>query len=268
MEGASARIRAPELCDWLLSHGRSFVTTEQAAALLEVPPGQVRTRLHAPVSRGELISPARGFWVPVAPQYRTWGAPPPAELVDTLMAHLDREYYVGWLSASELLGAAHQRPQVFQVAVDASVADRRIGRARWEFTVRSNVSRRPRTRRQVPTGYVWVSTPEVTVLDLCDDPLRAGGLSNAATVIGELAEDDLIDVAALVRVADLFPAAAGRRAGWVLSMVAPDLEVSGLAEAVARRVASPSLLRADRSEHGPIDARWQIRVNADVEPDL
>ena len=65
--------------------------------------------------------------MPVAPQYRTWGAPPPAELVDTLMAHLDREYYVGWLSASELLGAAHQRPQVFQVAVDASIAARRIG---------------------------------------------------------------------------------------------------------------------------------------------
>jgi predicted transcriptional regulator of viral defense system len=268
MPGVTVRVRAPELCDWLLAHGRSFVTTEQAAVLLGVPPGQVRTRLHAPVSRGELISPARGFWVPVAPQYRNWGAPPPVEVVDALMAHLARDYYVGWLSASELLGAAHQRPQVFQVAVQASVTDRQIGRSRWEFAVRSEVSQRPRTRRQVPTGYVWVSTPEVTVLDLCDDPLRAGGLSNAATVIGELAEDDLIDVPALARVADQYPAAAGRRAGWVLSLVAPDLELSGLAEVVARRVASPSPLRPDRPERGSIDARWRVRVNADVEPDL
>lgn len=35
-----------------------------------------------------------------------------------MMAHLGRDYYLGWLSAAEMYGAAHQRPQVLQVAVD------------------------------------------------------------------------------------------------------------------------------------------------------
>ena len=33
-------------------------------------------------------------------------------------------YYVGLLSAAELFGAAHQRPQVFQVVVDKYLPDR------------------------------------------------------------------------------------------------------------------------------------------------
>ena len=36
-----------------------------------------------------------------------------------------------------------------------------------------------------------VSTPEVTVLDLVASPGHGGGLSNVATVVGDLLEDDL-----------------------------------------------------------------------------
>ena len=49
-----------------------------------------------------LFSPSRGLWVAIPAKYRTWGAPPAVEFVDQLLTHLERDYYVGWLSAAEI----------------------------------------------------------------------------------------------------------------------------------------------------------------------
>ena len=120
--------KADDLADGLLAHGRSAVTTTEAAEILGVPRDQVRVRLNAGVHAGRLFSPSRGLWVAIPPKYRAWGAPPATEFLDQLMTHLGREYYVGWLSAAEIHGAAHQRPQTLQVAVDRPVQGRSFGR--------------------------------------------------------------------------------------------------------------------------------------------
>jgi hypothetical protein len=67
---------------------------------------------------------------PVAPEFRTWDGPPATEFIASLTAHLDIAYYVGWLAASSLHGAAHQAPQVTHVATSGMVRARQIGRAR------------------------------------------------------------------------------------------------------------------------------------------
>nr|WP_281353587.1 type IV toxin-antitoxin system AbiEi family antitoxin [Phytoactinopolyspora mesophila] len=215
-----------------------------------------------------MVSAARGLWIPVPAQYRTWGAPPGVQFVDDLMRHLSREYYVGWLSAAEIHGAAHQRPQAFQVAVDGRVGNRTVGRTRFDFALRAGVANLPRVRHPVPTGFVRVATRELTVLDLCDELPRAAGLSNAATVLAELAEDDQLDVHELGRVSQVFPAATGRRAGWLLDLVAPHLDTDPLADALQNRSGTPSLLRPDRPARGAVDTRWHVRMNTEVEPDL
>lgn len=71
----TASVRASHAADWALSHGISALTTSELADLLDIPAGQVRQRLAAPTRRGEWASPARGLWMPVTPEFRTWGAP-------------------------------------------------------------------------------------------------------------------------------------------------------------------------------------------------
>ena len=110
-------------------------------------------------------------------------------MIDLLMGHLGRDYYVGWLSAAEVHGAAHQAPQALQVAVSAPLLGRTFGRVRLQFAIRTRVAQVPREQRNVPPGRFWVATPATTALDLVDAPDRSGGLSNAATVIAELADD-------------------------------------------------------------------------------
>lgn len=259
------RVRAPDLADRLLSHGVSAVTTAEAAELLAVPPDQVRRRLHAPARRGQWVTPAHGLWIPVPPEFRTWGAPPGIEVVDILMRHMGVGYYVGWLSAAEIHGASHQAPQVFQVATSRHVRSRQAGRTRFVFMERVSVNDMPVVERQTRSGTARVATPEVTVLDVAADPDTAGGVDNAATVIAELADQSRLDIDALARAAASFPVTAGRRAGWILDRFSTGLELEPLREALHARTASPSLLDASGPNAGEVDPRWRLRINREVE---
>ena len=123
--------------------------------------------------------------MPIPPEFRTWGAVPASHFIDPLMRYLGHDYYVGFLSAAEFHGAAHQRPQVFQVVTSGRLRDRAFGRVRIEFTTSSDTAARPVVERNTPTGTMRVASPEVTVLDLVAYR-RGGGISNVATVVGEL----------------------------------------------------------------------------------
>ncbi len=243
------------------------MATAEVAALLDVPVDHVRRRLHRAVQRGQWVMPARGLWVPVPPEYRTWGAPPGIEIIDAMMQHLSVDYYVGWLSAAALHGAAHQAPQVFQVAVSRQVRDRVVGRTRFSFAQRE-VNRVPVTPHPTRSGSAPVSTVAVTMLDVADNTEHAGGMDNAATVICELAELDTFDTADLVAAAQLFPAAAARRAGWILDQFSERHDLATLRAVTAEAVPTPSRLDPTRPAIGPVDHEWLLYLNRRVEPDL
>lgn len=261
--------RTLDLLDDLVAHGRAAITTAEAAESLGIPQDQVRVRMHRYVQQGRVIAPARGLWVPVPPQHRVYGSLPGLQIIDLLMGHLGRDYYVGWLSAAEVHGAAHQAPQTLQVAVGAPVADRTFGRVRIQFAVRGRVADVPREQRTTPTGRVWVATPATTALDLVDDPDRAGGLSNAATVIAELAADGNLTDDALVEAAVYFPITTIRRLGWLLDSL--DLApLTGGLERLADEHRRAPITALDRrlAPEGLVDQRWRVAVNTQIDPDL
>lgn len=253
-----------DLPDHLLSEGTSWFTARDAADAAGVPVAHVYPGLKRLADRGQIFSPARGFYVPIPPEFRTWGSVPAAHFVDAMMRHLDRRYYVGLLSAAELHGAAHQRPQVFQVMVERPLADRRNGRTRLSFHVRSPLAEVPTEQRTTPMGHIVVSTPEATALDLASRPADGGGLDNVATVLVELAEDDKLDVSALAAAAESSTVSALRRVGWMLERFT-DLDVTELRGPAA--ASAPTMLDPHAGRRGPIDADWGLILNASVEPD-
>jgi predicted transcriptional regulator of viral defense system len=243
------------------------LTNTDLAELLGVPVDQVRRRLHAPASRGEWVMPVRGLWVPVPPEFRLWGGPPGIELIDAMMGHLGVGYYVGWLTAAGLHGAAHQAPQVFQVGVDRQVRDRTVGRTRFVFAQRDVVTV-PTVAHPTRSGSARVSTPAATALDVAADITRAGGVDNAATVILELAEVDTFDIAEVVGLAPLFPAAAGRRVGWILERSTGRDDLDLLQAVVLGMAGSPSRLDPAGAASGEVDPRWRLYLNRELEPDV
>lgn len=260
-----------DLADHLLSHGISWVSLAQAAQLLGQPEKQAASALTRLRQQGRFFSPLPGLYFPVPPQYRTWGALPALDFIDPLMTAIGSAYYVGYLSAAELHGAAHQRPQVFQVVAAGRPRDRDFGRVKVRFYSSTRIGDVPTQWRTTSTGRARVSTPAVTTLDLTSRPGLGGGLSNVATVLAELVEETELSAASIVEVQAAYPTSSLRRLGWLLEFVGADIGTGELLAAITRRDPSPTsltLLDPRAPRRGRHDARWGLTVNQDVEPDL
>ena len=257
------------LADRLIGQGKHFVSTVEVAEILGVDAASVPASLERARKAGKLISVTKGGWVPVPAEYRNAGAPPPSHFIHQLMEHLGHRYYVGFLSAAAIHGASHQAPMVFQVVTPARLRERWIGRGRIRFIQRSAAGERPRLQHSVPTGRIWVSTPEVTIFDLVEDPRDGAGLSNVATIIGDFLLDSSLDPAKLASVGATYPAAVAQRAGYVIDFMAgevgAELDTSPLRERLGGsryRLLSPS------GGDGHHDQRWHVVVNTRIEHDL
>lgn len=256
-----------ELPDHLVSRGTTSFTTAAAADLVGGSRAAVHQGLQRLIRKGEVFSPAQGFYVPIPPEYRAWGGSiPAAEFIDPMMRHLGRRYYVGLLSAAEIHGAAHQRPQVFQVMVDQTLRHRDNGRARLRFFVNGRIEDIPTVRSRTRTGDIAVSTPEATALDLVTRPRYSAGLDNVATVLIELVEDDKLDPVQLAEVAEHFPMATVHRTGWLLDTFAEGFDTEPLAALVGS--GSVTALDPQAGRRGTINPRWRLIVNRQIEPDV
>lgn len=258
-----ATVTLAGLPDHLLSHGLTSFTAADAAQLVGVPVAHVYPGLQRLVDRAQIFSPARGFYVPIPPEFRTWRSVPATHFIDAMMNHLGRRYYVGLLSAAELHGVAHQRPQAFQVMVDRTLAARKAGRVDLRFYHDARLLSAATVPRQTPTGGLILATPATVVFDLTARPDAGGGLDNVATVLAELVAERLVDVAALRAAASRYPASAIRRAGWILQHHS-DLDVGGHLDA---RDAAPTMLDPHGGRRGPIDPTWQLIINTQIQPD-
>ena len=269
IDTSKKKLSARDLPDWMLAHGIVSATTRDIAGYLSIPEGQVRQRMAMLRKRGEMVSPSRGLWVPVPPQYRTWGAPPPMAYIDSIMNHLGVAYCVGWLSAASIHGAGHQAAQVFQVAVGSYVADRTVGRSRLEFPVRDYVDKSLFSRMSTVDGSAFVATPAATMLMLASDFDLAAGPDNAVTVIVELYEQmEDWQSEAIASIAPSFSASAMQRLGWILSQFNDKGAPDSLREYCRELRPSKAYLDAGCGTSGRHVADWNLVVNRAVEPDL
>lgn len=264
---AHTRIKPHRLPDSLSAEGISSFNVAEASRRTGLDRKRVYDALRRLVGAGEIFSPARGFYVIIPPKYRSWGAVPASWFVDPMMAHLDRSYYVGLLSAAEALGAAHQRPQAFQVLVDKYLPDRAFGRVRIQFVVNQHATLLPTVKLNTPTGTMRVSTPAVTALDLVSRPLDGGGLDNVATVLIELNEEGLLAEPDLVALAADYSAGSTRRLGYLLERYC-DLELASLHAKAEPAGREPAPLDPSGPRRGHVDPRWNLRLNTNVVPEL
>jgi len=261
-------VKATEVAGWLLSRGINAATTEDLAYVIGVPANHVRQRMAPLLRRGELVSPARGLWVPVPYEYQLWGAPEAINYIDSMMRYLNIDYYVGWMTAAAILGASHHAPQVFQVATSRTVSNRMIGRSDLRFFRRSNVGSLPTFRSKTRSGYVNVSTRAATMLSVASDFNISAGLDNAANIIIELSESEETFVDEIVSCAFMFPITALRRLGWILENFTDTGNLEQLVEISRNNNVSLSKLSMHKAYSYRIDKKWSLDINEKVDPDV
>ncbi len=258
---------ARQYIETLLSASRYTFTTEEVRAALSLSAPALKVSLYRLAHKKLIASPQRGFYVIVPPEYRSLGCLPAEQFVPSLMNALELPYYAGLLTAAQYHGAAHQRPQEFQVMVGKSRRRIVCGRVRVAFFVRKNLRSVPVKPFNTPRGTLNVSTPEATALDLVGYYDRAGGLNQVATVLAELAER--IDPDKLVIAAAAAPLPWAQRLGFLLEHVGgAGTSAAPTTWVRARAHESTLLLPKAARKKATRDEDWKLYVNADVEPDL
>jgi predicted transcriptional regulator of viral defense system len=251
----------------LTANGRYSLTTEEAVSALGSSPVATRAALRRLRQKGELAMPYKGFYVIVPPEFRNIGCLPASHFIPYLMNHLGEKYYAGLLSAAEYNGAAHLRPQVFQVVVAKNKPQIICGKVRVEFIARKNMEKIPTLDFKTPRGYLKISTSAATAFDLVGYPHHAAGLDNVATILSELAEK--LDGDELRRIAELSPIAWTQRLGYLLELVGAQDKTESLAEYIAQK--KPVVVPLVRSQPcrgiGSLK-RWRMIVNTKVEAEV
>ena len=260
-------MRAHDYISDLAAAGRYSFTSQDAREALDVSADATKLALGRLARKKRIASPARGFHVILPPEYRSLGCLPPEQFVPDLMRWLNQPYYAGLLSAAQLHGAAHHRPQEFQVMLTKPRRPIRCGKVRVAFIGRTRLPEVAVQSLNTPRGILRVSTPEATAVDLVGFHRRAGGMDQVATLLTELAER--MDPHKLLAAAEIAPVTWAQRLGYLLESVDAGNLVAPLKDYVRSNAERTVLLLpgGNDRDHPRADA-WKLRANADVDTDL
>lgn len=267
MKQEPERLIAKDYVDQLASRGRYHFTSREARQALGVSADAAKLALNRLSRQGLIASPARGFYVIVPPEYRSLGCLPAEQFIPALMQLKKQPCYAGLLSAAQYYGAAHHRPQEFQVFLAKNRRPIECGKVRVGFIARKRLENVPTRKFNTARGEIPVSTPEATAIDLAGYPQHAGGLSQAATVLVELAE--AIDPALLPQAAATAPLPWAQRLGYLLDLAQADKIAGALKPYVDERASEYTLLAPGAGvQNARREPRWKLIINTNVEPEL
>ncbi len=175
-----------EFLTQLTAKGYCSFTSAQVKEALGVSEIAVRAALRRLKQKGALAQPLHGFYVIVPPEYRILGCRPAEHFITDLMEYINTPYYVGLLTAAQYYGAAHHKPQQYQVITNQKRRAIICGRVKIVFITKKAVEEVPTQKINTPQTIITASTPEATAMDLILYANRSGGLDNALTVLTDL----------------------------------------------------------------------------------
>jgi predicted transcriptional regulator of viral defense system len=234
----------------------------------------ITSTLRRLVENGKIQSVWHGFYVVVPIEYELKGVVPPVVYIDQLMNYLQKNYYIGLLNAACFYGAAHQQPQEFTIITNGkSLRDKLKNGVKINFVSKKEIHHDFIRKNTTKTGYVSISSPELTALDLLLYQKEIGGLSRAGTVLAELVEE--MDFSKFTPdFLQLFPVPVIQRLGYLLNEV---LEYSDKAEILLEKTKQAglkirkTLLKPDIQVRNYSDFElneiWKIVINEEIEID-
>ena len=225
----------------------------------------LQNELYRLCSNKTIASVYRGFYVIIPVQYVLRGSVPATYYIDQLMAYLSKPYYVCMLSAAELLGAAHQRPQQFSVMT--TFPKRRVVSTRnviIDWFYRKGLPEDALITKNTETGTIRISNPLLTAADLVQYQQHVGGLSRVATILEELSEQINIK-SQFASLASFVKKVTWQRLGYILEHVVEENELADeLYEQIRNLPGSLMYMPLSTSAEDNTserNSRWKININ-------
>lgn len=250
------------------SRGRYAFTLEELMAEFNLPYLTIKQGLYRLKLKKVIFQVRQGFYTIVPPEYSAQGIIPLYFYLDDLMKYLGRTYYLSLLSAAALHGAAHQQPMEFFVTIQhpalRSIKNKKV---KINFVIKNNWPIEAIVQHKTSSGYINVSSPEWTALDLVAYADKFG-LNRVVTVIQELAAE--------IKVSNLFRAAIKydnisnlQRLGYILDNIIVENKLSdSLYKLLVKKKYNLILLSPVKGRKGEIDEKWRVIKNMEIESDL
>jgi predicted transcriptional regulator of viral defense system len=254
----------------LQSKGQYWFCHEDINIALSIGKPALAMAIARLLKKGKIIRLYRDFYIIVPAEYKKIGLLPPTWFIDPLIQFmgLGDSYYVGLLSAATLFGAAHQKVQTFQVLVPKTIRHIVHNALGITFINKKQIDKIPTTKLKTETGYIKVSTPEATALDLVQYMGSCGSLGNIATILSELAE--ILDARKLLDTAIKaeYDTTVIQRLGYILDNLGAHYLLDGLKNLVKERHPKYTKLRPDLQKGLSLkNVDWHIIENDIIEVD-
>jgi len=250
------------------SKGRYSFTYKEVLDSFNISEMALDQNLYRMKLKNAIVSIRKGFYVMIPPEYSSKGMLPAYLFIDDLMHSLNKEYYIGLLSAAALHGAAHQQPMEYFVVTSApAVRGIKNNKIVINFLVKKKWYANDVVKKNTDAGYINVSSPELTALDLLYYSAKIG-INRAFTVLQELHEE--MNSTSLFKAAKQYPqTAAIQRLGYLLDR---ELNMQKLANSLWKVLGESKCyylpLDSSGTRKGEADKKWKIMVNCKVEGDL
>ncbi|MBU2651401.1 MAG: type IV toxin-antitoxin system AbiEi family antitoxin [Bacteroidetes bacterium] len=255
--------------DDLKSNGKYSFRSEDLGNVLSKSTRNIKKDLDRLKNKGEIYNVRRGFYIIIPDQYRNMGLLPVELFADDLMKFIGKKYYVGLYSAAMLHGAAHQQPQEFYV-VNESPNIRNVKKDNLiiNFSEKKNFPESGIEDKKTDTGFLKVSGKELTFLDLIYYEKLLGGLNRIISILIELSEEMKVGLFRKA-IKNKFPNSVYQRAGYILENA---IYANEFAEIVKEHLTNKKfrnvLLNPIGKKYGPVDQKWKVQVNIQLESDL
>ena len=231
----------------------------------------IQNELYRLCSNKTIVNVYRGFYVIVPVHYVLRGSVPATYYIDQLMAYLNKPYYVCMLSAAELLGSAHQRPQQFSVMT--TFPKRRVVSTRnvtTDWFYREGLPEESLITKNTETGILRISNPLLTAADLVQNQQHVGGLSRVATILEELSEQ--IDINnQFVPLTPFIKKVTWQRLGYLLEHIIEEHELANelydYVHALPGSLLYMPLSTSAEKSSSERDSRWKVYINTHIETD-
>jgi len=213
----------------------------------------------------KIVQIRKEFYGIIVPQVGLNGRLSYFDFLDDLMKSLDKNYYVALLNAAALHGAAHQQPQIAYV-ITTPPTPRDIKFENIFFLSKSNWNQEFIVQKKTQTGFINVSSPELTALDLCSYIWKFG-VNRVTTILMELYEE--MKPSLLKKVAKEYDNISSlQRLGYLLENFTENEKLTNSIYSVLQTKKTHYVpLSPKKEKKGEYNHKWKIIVNMQIEPD-
>lgn len=247
------------------SQGRYAVSLEELKGEFCISDKALLQNVFRLKAKGQLAPVRKEFYVIIPPRYMHRGMLPPSLFVDDMMKFLGRQYYVGLFSAAALHGAGHQQPMEFQViTLKPPLRAIKTEKLNIRFFTKGGWEQSLIAEKKTETGYMKISSPELTAFDLVNYHKSIGGLNRILPILEELA--DGIKPSLLARAAKSQKIPITQRLGFLFDI----LGKHSLSESLHQVISNSSfqhipLSLAHKGRNGAVSEQWGVIINTELD---